>query len=59
VSARPHLVSLSAGAEALLRDLAEREKMDPDIFASLVLENAIRERHESERRFAAAAARIA
>jgi hypothetical protein len=52
-------VSLSPTADLLIRQFASRERMDPDVFASLVLENAIRERDELERRFRAAAAKVA
>ncbi len=48
---------LSGSADELLLELAAKERgMHPDVFASLVLEMAIRERHENERRLAAALA---
>ena len=52
------VVTLSSSADELLLELARRERMDPDVFSSLVLENAIRERHERDRAFAAAAAKV-
>jgi hypothetical protein len=50
--------SLSADADALLRAEAERERMEPDQLASLLLEITVRERAEAERRFRVAADKV-
>lgn len=52
------LVKLSSSAAELLEQLAAQERIAPEIYGSLVLELAIRERHESNRRFADAAAKV-
>lgn len=53
-------VTLSPGADELLRQLADREPapIAPDVYASLVLELAIRERHDELSQFEAAAAKV-
>jgi hypothetical protein len=52
------IVSLSGSADEILRSQAVAENQDPDVFASLVLEMAIRERHALELQFAEAAAKV-
>lgn len=51
-------VTLSPGADELLRNLAGKELIDPDVYGSLILELAIRERHEYATKFEAAAAKV-
>jgi hypothetical protein len=51
-------VTLSHSADDLLRELAGEANMEPDVFGSLILESAIRDRHEMQKRFAAAAAKV-
>lgn len=52
------LVSLSGGADELARDMADEERVNLDVFCSLLLEMAIRERHADRERLAEALARI-
>lgn len=51
-------VTLSNGAEEILRNLAAGEDLPPDVLASLLLELAIRERHDWISRFSVAAAAV-
>ena len=52
------IVSLSGSADELLRAQAAERDMDPDIYSSLVLEMAVRERHALEVQLAAALAKV-
>lgn len=52
------LVSLSTHADELAREQAAARKMEPEIYASLVLEMAIRERHALDQEFAKAADQV-
>lgn len=51
-------VTLTPDANALLEELASQERIDPDIYSSLVLEIAVRERHDHVARFAQAVAKV-
>jgi hypothetical protein len=52
------LVSLSQSADELARSMADDERVDPDVFCSLLLEMAIRERHADVQRLAEALAKV-
>lgn len=52
------IVQLSGSADDLLRNQADEANMDPDLYSSLVLEIAVRERHALAQAFAAAIAKV-
>jgi hypothetical protein len=52
------LVSLTRSADELLLEQALEENMEASIYASLVLEMAIRERHALAQQFAEAIAKV-
>lgn len=52
------LVSLSGSADELARSQAKAERMEPEVYLSLVLEMAVLERHATEQRFAEALAKV-
>lgn len=49
---------LSGSADDLLVKLAAAEELEPEIFGSLILELAIRERHQLDEKFRLAAAKV-